>query len=103
MVTVAGALVIVHLWNLDLMGMASRAVGGRVAGALVDIGVTLMLAYLVWQLAKTAIDQRLEREAGPAGRERPGRGRRDGRVAAPDPPAPGARDGLRGGLHHERR
>jgi small-conductance mechanosensitive channel len=43
-----------------------------VAGALVDIGLTLMLAYLVWQLAKTAIDQRLEREARPQGVSDPG-------------------------------
>ncbi len=31
-----------------------------------------MLAYLVWQLAKTAIDQRLEREARPQGVSDPG-------------------------------
>ena len=71
-VTAAGALVIAHLWNLDLAGLAARGVGGRVAGALVDIGLTLMLAYLVWQLAKAAIDQRLEREAKPQGVSDPG-------------------------------
>ena len=71
-VTAAGALVIVHLWNLDLVSLATRGVGARVAGALIDIGLTLMLAYLVWQLAKTAIDQRLEREARPQGVSDPG-------------------------------
>ena len=71
-VTAAGALVIVHLWNLDLANLATRGVGPRVAGALIDIGLTLMLAYLVWQLAKTAIDQRLEREARPQGVSDPG-------------------------------
>ncbi len=71
-VTVAGALVIVHLWNIDLIGMASRGVGGRVVGMLVDIGVALMLAYLVWQLAKTAIDRRLEQEMAPRGVSDPG-------------------------------
>jgi moderate conductance mechanosensitive channel len=71
-VTAAGALVIVRLWNLDLAGLAARGAGARVAGALVDIGLTLMLAYLVWQLAKTAIDQRLEREARPQGVSDPG-------------------------------
>ena len=64
-VTVAGVLVIVNLWNLDLMGLAARGVGARVTGALTDIGLTLLLAYLVWQFAKTAIDRRLEQEAGP--------------------------------------
>jgi small-conductance mechanosensitive channel len=71
-VTVAGVLVIVRLWNLDLAGMATRGAGARVGGALIDIGLTVMLAYLVWQLAKTAIDQRLEREARPQGVSDPG-------------------------------
>jgi small-conductance mechanosensitive channel len=66
-VTVAGLLVIVHLWDLDLMGLATRGVGTRVAGVVVDVALTLLLAYLVWRLAKTAIDRRLEREAGPRG------------------------------------
>jgi small-conductance mechanosensitive channel len=72
LVTVAGLLVIANLWNLDLMGMASRGVGGRVAGAAVDIALTIMLAYLVWQLAKTAIDRRLQQETGPQGVSDPG-------------------------------
>ena len=71
-VTVAGVLVIVNLWNLDLMGLAARGVGARVTGALTDIGLTLLLAYLVWQFAKTAIDRRLEQETGPKGVSDPG-------------------------------
>ncbi len=65
LVTVAGVMVIVGLWDIDLMSMANRAAGASVAGVLVDVGVTLMLAYLVWQLAKTTIDRRIAREAGP--------------------------------------
>jgi moderate conductance mechanosensitive channel len=72
LVTVAGVLVIVRLWNLDLMGLASRGVGARVAGAFVDIALTIMLAYLVWEFAKTAIDRRLQQEAGPQGVSDPG-------------------------------
>jgi small-conductance mechanosensitive channel len=65
LVTVAGVMVIVGLWDIDLMSMANKAAGGSAAGMAVDVGVTLMLAYLVWQLARTAIDRRIEREAGP--------------------------------------
>jgi small-conductance mechanosensitive channel len=65
LVTAAGILVLARTWNLNLVDLASRSVGARVAGALIDIGLTLMLASLVWQLAKTAIDQRLECEAKP--------------------------------------
>ena len=71
-VTVVGVLTIVNLWNLDLIGLAARGVGTRVTGALTDIGLTLLLAYLVWQFAKTAIDQRLEQERGPQGVSDPG-------------------------------
>jgi small-conductance mechanosensitive channel len=65
LVTVAGVMVIVGLWDIDLMSMANRAAGASAAGMAIDIGVTLMLAYLVWQLAKTAIDRRIAHEAGP--------------------------------------
>jgi small-conductance mechanosensitive channel len=64
-VAVAGLLVIVGVWDLDLMDLATRGVGARVAGVLINVALTLLLAYLVWQVAKTAIDRRLEREAGP--------------------------------------
>jgi moderate conductance mechanosensitive channel len=65
LVTVAGLMAIVGLWDIDLMSMANRAAGASVAGIVVDVGVTLLLAYLTWQLAKTAIDRRIAREAGP--------------------------------------
>ena len=54
------------------MGMASGGLGARITGMLVSIGLTILLAYLVWQLARTAIDRRLEREAGPQGVSDPG-------------------------------
>ncbi len=72
LVTAAGVLVIVRLWNLDIMGMASRGVGARLAGAAVDFALTIMLAYLVWQFAKTAIDRRLQQENAPQGVSDPG-------------------------------
>jgi small-conductance mechanosensitive channel len=64
-VTIAGLLVIVDVWDIDLMDLATRGVGARLAGVLINVALTLLVAYLVWQFAKTAIDRRLEREAGP--------------------------------------
>jgi small-conductance mechanosensitive channel len=58
-------MVIVGLWDIDLMSMANKAAGASVAGIVVDVGVTLLLAYLVWQLAKTTIDRRIAQETGP--------------------------------------
>jgi small-conductance mechanosensitive channel len=71
-VTVVGVLVVVHVWQIDLMGMATAGAGARVARMLIDTGLTLMLAYLIWQLARTAIDRRLERELGPRSTSDPG-------------------------------
>jgi small-conductance mechanosensitive channel len=65
LVTVAGVMVIVGVWDIDLMSMANKAAGASVAGIAADVGVTLLLAYLVWQFAKTAIDRRIARETGP--------------------------------------
>ena len=64
-VTIGGLLVIAGLWDIDLFALAARGVGERFTGALINVGVAVLLAYLVWQFAKTAIDRRLAREAGP--------------------------------------
>jgi small-conductance mechanosensitive channel len=63
-VIIGGLLLIAGLWDIDLFALAARGVGERVTGALINVGVALLLAYLVWQLAKTAIDRRLAREPG---------------------------------------
>jgi small-conductance mechanosensitive channel len=52
--------------------MASQGLGARITGILVSVGLTVMLAYLVWQLARTAIDERLAREKAPQGVSDPG-------------------------------
>src|SRR5262249_14476852 len=65
LVTAGGLLLIAQIWDLDLIALTEARMGGRVARALVDAALTVLLAYLVWQVAKTAIDSRLAREAGP--------------------------------------
>jgi small-conductance mechanosensitive channel len=71
-VSMAGLLVLARLWEIDLFALAARGVGSRLAGALIDVAVTLLLASLVWQFARTAIDRRLAREAGPQAVSEPG-------------------------------
>jgi moderate conductance mechanosensitive channel len=65
LVTAGGLYLIAQIWDLDLIALTEARMGERVARALVDAALTILLAYLVWQLAKTAIDSRLAREAGP--------------------------------------
>jgi small-conductance mechanosensitive channel len=66
-VVVIGLLILADLWNLNLFALAERGLGGRVASALLGISITLLLAWILWELARTAIDRRLQAEAGPSG------------------------------------
>jgi small-conductance mechanosensitive channel len=63
LVIVAGVLALGKIWDLDLFGMAERSLGGQIASALLGIGLVLLIAYIVWEIARTAIDRRLAEEA----------------------------------------
>ncbi len=45
------------IWDLNLLQAAEGVVGGRLAGSLVEILITLVLAYAVWSLVKAAVEQ----------------------------------------------
>ena len=45
------------IWDLNLLQAAEGLVGGRLAGSLVEILITLVLAYAVWSLVKAAVEQ----------------------------------------------
>ena len=64
-VSVGGLLVIASLWGIDLFALTARRTGERLAGDLIDIAVTLVLAYLAWHFVKTEIGRRLAPAAGP--------------------------------------
>jgi small-conductance mechanosensitive channel len=55
------------LWGIDLFDMAAGGLGERVVSTLVDLGLTLLVAYVGWELAKTAIDRRLALEQDAVG------------------------------------
>lgn len=62
LVVVAGLAMIADVWDLDLFGMAQRSLGGRIASSLLGIGIVVLLAYIAWEIARTAIDRRLAAE-----------------------------------------
>ena len=74
LVVVAGVLALGKIWDLDLFGMAERSLGGQIASALLGIGLVLLLAYIVWEIARTAIDRRVADEANDPGGLRRRRG-----------------------------
>lgn len=79
---VAAAMFLMRIWGIDLFGMAERSVGSRIAGALVDIGLTALVAYVLWEMARIAIDRRLAREVPAAGEGASERGEEGGQGAS---------------------
>jgi small-conductance mechanosensitive channel len=60
---VVAVLALAELWDLDLFGMAQRSLGGQIASSLLGIGLVLLIGYISWEVARTAIDRRLAVEA----------------------------------------
>ena len=72
LVAVGSLKALAWLWELDIAAFTERSLGGRLAGAVVDIAVTALAAYLVWTVIRTFIDHRLAQEPGRAGAPEPG-------------------------------
>ena len=64
---VAAAMFLVRIWGVDFFSLAERSMGGRFAGALVDIGLTALVAYVLWEMARITIDRRLAAESAAEG------------------------------------
>ena len=61
-VIVVGLLLLAELWDVNLFAMAQASMGGKISSSLFGVCIVLLLAYLLWEIAKTAIDRRLEAE-----------------------------------------
>jgi small-conductance mechanosensitive channel len=65
---IVGAVTIfARLWGVDLFDFQAGGAAERLVSALVDVGLTLLVAYVGWELARTAIDRRLALEEGATG------------------------------------
>jgi small-conductance mechanosensitive channel len=60
-----GVLIFMRVWDINIYTMTQEGIGDTAAGALFNIVVTVLLAYVGWELIKAAIDRRIEQE-GPA-------------------------------------
>ncbi len=72
LVAVGSLKALAWLWELDIAAFTEQSLGGRLAGAVVDIAVTALAAYLVWTVIRTFIDHRLAQEPGRAEAPEPG-------------------------------
>jgi moderate conductance mechanosensitive channel len=60
-----GFLIFTRLWDIDIYTVTQEGIGDTAAGALFNIVVTVLLAYVGWEIVKAMIDRRIEME-GPA-------------------------------------
>ena len=61
-VIVVGLLLLAYLWEVNLFAMAQASMGGKISSSLFGVCIVLLLAYLLWEIAKTTIDRRMEAE-----------------------------------------
>src|SRR3546814_14494798 len=55
------AVALSSVWGIDLFHAASTQLGERVVRGIITVAITIVLAYLVWELARTALAQKIGR------------------------------------------
>ena len=59
--------IFVRLWDIDIRAISALLVGQRFAGALFDIGITILLTWALWGVIRISIERKIADEKGPAG------------------------------------
>jgi small-conductance mechanosensitive channel len=65
MMVLALLAIFARLWNINVEAFAAELVGNRVASALFDISITILLAWALWGVIRISIERKLEEERGP--------------------------------------
>jgi small-conductance mechanosensitive channel len=60
-----GFVIFTRLWDIDIYTVTQEGIGDTAAGALFNMVVTVLFAYVGWEIVKAMIDRRIEAE-GPA-------------------------------------
>jgi small-conductance mechanosensitive channel len=60
-----GVLIFMRVWGIDIYTVTQEGIGDTAAGALFNVVVTVLVAYVGWEIVKAAIDRRIDAE-GPA-------------------------------------
>lgn len=72
----AAVWILVHVWNLDVVELVLPVLGQRIVDAVSDVGLTILLGWFGWKVARAAIDDQLgpQEDAGPGEGEGGGKG-----------------------------
>jgi small-conductance mechanosensitive channel len=63
-VLVVAVIVLAILWDVPLFSMVEGSVGARVMRGIITVMVTIVIAYVIWQVIKIAIDRKLILDGG---------------------------------------
>jgi small-conductance mechanosensitive channel len=69
LVVIGAFFVLTRMWGIDIGEVARDSVGGWLAGALLDIGATALIAYVLWQIVGIWVDRTLAAEKENAEKE----------------------------------
>ncbi len=58
--------IFMRLWEIDLRAISAQLVGQRFAGALFDIGITILLTWALWGVIRISIERKLDDGKGSA-------------------------------------
>lgn len=64
LLVILGVLTFAHLWGIDVFAISAGGFGAAAIRAVVEIGFTILLAYVIWQVAQHAIDRRIKADGG---------------------------------------
>ena len=64
LLVILAVLTFAHLWGIDVFAISAGGLGAAAIRAIVEIGFTILLAYVIWQVAQHAIDRRIRADGG---------------------------------------
>ncbi|TQV78318.1 mechanosensitive ion channel [Denitrobaculum tricleocarpae] len=74
LLVILAVLVFARLWGIDIFAISAGGLGASAIRAIVEIGFTLLIAYVIWEVAQHAIDRRIKADGGDEIVEREGEG-----------------------------
>lgn len=64
LIVVGAGAVFLSLWGFQVETLEAVGIGGWLVAAAINVGVTALVGYVIWQLVSAMIDSRLEAESG---------------------------------------
>jgi len=64
LLVLSAVVLLTRMWGADLFSLAQQGIGASFSRAILDVAFTVLVAYVGWQLAKTAIDRQIQVESG---------------------------------------